>query len=284
MPSLAVAEQSSTTDFEVTRANQIEEERDEVVEAIKRRTRYLLTLKGRPPFRLAGLEMYERLTEVSESVGKMLVHAPDERLTCLQQGLDQSLTQVAHVYGDLRQAGDWMLGISNLLDTEGKAPRTGAEVREELSRYVDDILEQSLGNAVLLTFANKIEKTTQSYAKGLFHTYDIAGLPSSNNERESEFRDLNRRLLRTTGQKGATRRLIQRSGAWEVLPRPGTFAETVTALSRVEAGELQKERERVRTHRKRFRLHTRSAKQSRKQLQGLVEQWLHLPPPNGPPK
>ena len=199
------------------------------------------------------------------------------RLCIRPQGLDQSLTKVTSIYDDLRQAGDWLVDISNLLDTEDKAARTGAEVREELFRYVDDILEQSLGNTVLYAFAHKIEKTSRSYETGLFHTYDIDGLPPSNNERESEFRDLNRRLLRTTGQKGATRRLIQRSGAWEVIPRPGTFAETVTALSRVEAGELQKERERVRTHRKRFRLHTRSAKQSRKQLQGLLEQWLHLP-------
>ena len=274
--SLEADELSSTTDLEVTRANPIEEERKEIIEALKRRTRYLLTLKGRPPFLLAGLEMYERLTEVSGCLGKMLAHAPDERLTRLQQGLDQSLTKVAYIYDDLRQAGDWLADISNLLDTEGKAPRTGDEVREELFCCVDDILEQSLGNTVLHAFASKIEKTTRSYEKGLFHTYDVAGLPPSNNERESEFRDLNRRLLRTTGQKGATRRLIQRSGAWEVIPRPGTFAETVAALSRVEADELQKERERVRTHRKRFRLHTRSAKQSRKQLQGLLEQWLHL--------
>jgi hypothetical protein len=281
--SSATAAQPSATAGEDPQANSIAAAREEVIVALKRRTRYLLTLKGRPPLRLAGLEMYERLTEVSACLRTMLAHTPDERLAQLQHGLDQSLTLVAPHYDDLRQAGDWLLEIANVLDTAGKAARTGAEVREELFRYVDDIHKQSQGNAVLQTFALKIEQTTRSYAPGLFHTYDIAGLPPSNNERESEFRDLNRRLLRTTGQKGATRRLIQRSGAWEVLPRPGTFAETLTALSHVEAEALQQERERVRTHRKRFRLHTRSAKQSRKQLQALVDRWLQLPPPDGPP-
>jgi hypothetical protein len=261
----------------------LEEEREEIVEAFQRRVRYLLTLKGRPPFRLAGIEMYERLTEVSGCLDTMLAHVTDERLAQLQHGLDQSLSEVAYTYGDLHQAGNWLVDISSLLDTEDKPVRTGAEVREELFRYVDEILDQSGENPVLHAFASKIERTTRSYEKGLFHTYDVDGLPSSNNERESEFRDLKRRLLRTTGQKGATRRLIQRSGAWEVIPRPGTFAETVAALSGVKAEDLQKERERVRTHRKRFRLHTRSAKQSRKQLQGLVDQWLHLPPSSGPP-
>ena len=39
--------------------------RDVVVQDVLRRVRYLLTLKGRPPFRLAGIEMYERLKELS---------------------------------------------------------------------------------------------------------------------------------------------------------------------------------------------------------------------------
>ncbi len=261
----------------------VEEDREEIVTAIQRRVRYLLTLKGRPPLRLAGLEMYERLTEVGTCLETMLVHTPDERLAQLRQGLDQSLSGVAHTYTDLRQAGDWLIGVSNLLDSEDKVVRSGAQVREELSSYVDQILQHSQENPLLHTFARKIAKTTQSYAIGLFHTYDVDELPPTNNARESEFRDLNRRLLRTTGQKGATRRLIQRSGAWEVIPRPDSFAETVTALSHVKSEVWQKERERVRTHRKRFRLHTRSVTQSRKQLQGLVEQWLRLPP-TGPPE
>jgi len=269
---------------EVGPAAAVQAEREEIVQAFHRRVRYLLTLKGRPPFCLAGLEMYERLGEVRAGLSRLLAHAPDARLGRLQQGLDQALLDIAPTYTHLRQAGAWLRDIATLLDTEGKATRTGAAVRRELLAYVDDILEHNQDNPVLYPFAHHIEKTTRSYAPGLFHTYDVEGLPSSNNERESEFRDLNRRLLRTTGQKGATRRLMLRSGAWELIPRPGTFSETVVALAGVEAEELQKERERVRTHRKRFRLHTRSAKQSRKQLDKLVEQWLNLAPPEKPPE
>jgi hypothetical protein len=36
---------------------------DEVITQLFRHTRYLLTLKGRPPFRLAGLETYARLQQ-----------------------------------------------------------------------------------------------------------------------------------------------------------------------------------------------------------------------------
>ena len=39
---------------------------DEVITQLVRHTRYLLTLKGRPPFRLAGIETYERLQNVAK--------------------------------------------------------------------------------------------------------------------------------------------------------------------------------------------------------------------------
>src|SRR6266849_5368273 len=42
-----------------------ESEADEVVTQLFGHTRYLLTLKGRPPFRLAGIETYERLQGVA---------------------------------------------------------------------------------------------------------------------------------------------------------------------------------------------------------------------------
>ena len=38
----------------------------EVITHLLRHTRYLLTLKGRPPFRLAGMETYERLQNVAQ--------------------------------------------------------------------------------------------------------------------------------------------------------------------------------------------------------------------------
>ncbi len=117
---------------------------------------------------------------------------------------------------------------------------------------------------------------SESYAPGLFHPYAVADLPRTNNARESEFRDLNRRLLMTTGQKGGVRRLLQRAGAWELIPRPNLLPETIRALSQVKAEELR-EQQRVHQHRNRFRLHTRSAKQSQKQLKHLEQRWAALP-------
>jgi hypothetical protein len=266
---------------EETAASQaVEQEHEAIVTDLVRRVRYLLTLKGRPPFRLAGLEMYERLTEVRTCLDTLLAHRREQRLVELQRGLLHALTAAQHDYSELRLAADWLEDIADLLDPEGKPTRSGAQIRQDLFSFLDDIDLESQDVPRLQRFAAQIRKTTSNYAPGLFHCYDIAGLPRTNNERESEFRDLNRRLLSTTGQRGLAKRIIQREGAWELIPRPDSLRDTIAALSHVDPAEFAQERERLRTHRARFRLHTRSPKRARTQLNQLAQRWQALPPIN----
>lgn len=272
------AEPSARLETEPGPPASVEQEQAEIETAFKRRVRYVLTLKGRPPFRLAGIEMYERLSEVSACLVEMLAHAPSPCLAHLQQGLDQSLTMFKADYLHLRQGAAWLHQISDLLDPANQPARTGEQVRTALLTYLDELQGQSQDHERLTQLARQITKTTHNYLPGLFHTYDLPDLPRTNNDRESEFRRLNQQLLRTTGQKGATRRLIQRSGAWELIPRPASLTETSEVIAAVEYQEYKKERTRVSAHRNRFQLHTRSVKQSRKQLQDLKVRWFQLPP------
>jgi hypothetical protein len=255
----------------------INQEREAIAQDLKRRIRYLLTLKGRPPFRLAGIEMFERLNEVKNCLTTLITHYPEPQLVLLYQGLQAALQSVQTEYTDLRQAADWLQAIAHLLDPDDQPPRTGIEVRQELFTYLDTIPKECQLPPDLEYLYQAILKTTRNYAPGLFHCYDLPGLPRTNNDRESEFRDLNRRLLQTSGQKGLARRTIQRQGAWELIPRPDSLRATVLALSQVNMDDFRQERHRVRTHRQRFRLHTRSPKQSGRQLEQLTNRWLALP-------
>jgi hypothetical protein len=260
----------------------VDSEQEAIVQDLLRRVRYLLTLKGRPPFRLAGVEMFERLSEVKTCLDTLISHRTDDRLVALRQGLHQALLSVQSDYTDLRQAADWLEHIAAILDPEGKPHRSGAEVEQELFAYLDDIQQQSQHSPHLSRFHDKIRQTSLHYASGLFHCYDVPGLPRTNNDRESEFRDLNRRLLSTTGQKGLVKRILHREGAWELIPRPDSLRDTVNALSQVDPDEFSQERQRIRNHRSRFRLHTRSAKRSQAQLEKLAQRWKALPPINSP--
>jgi hypothetical protein len=62
-------------------------EAEPVITQLMRHTRYLLTLKGRPPSRLAGIETYERLHSVAQVSLDLLAQRYEPRLAQWYQGL-----------------------------------------------------------------------------------------------------------------------------------------------------------------------------------------------------
>jgi len=254
-----------------------EQERERIVQDILARVRYLLTLKGRPPFRLAGIEMFARLQEVVACAQELIEHSPEARLLKLLNGLQIALTKTQPAYAELSHAAQWLADLADTLDPDGKPTRTGEQVRNDWLACLTRIQTQSEQSLRLQQFSAKICKVSKSYAPGLFHSYDIPGLPRTNNDRESEFRRLRQRLLSTTGQVGTTKRLLLRTGAWELIPGPASLLETIAAISHVQHDQFLQERQRVRLHRAPFRLHTRSVQQSDRQLKKLVQRWKLLP-------
>ena len=250
---------------------------DKVVTHLLRHTRYLLTLTGRPPFRLAGIETYQRLQGVADLIEELLDHHYDPRLARLGQGLQATLPPFAHEYRDLQQGATWLRDIAHILEPpDDGSPTTGEQVAQQLRTYLDDLLTLPNLPPRLDTFRRHLDQVSTSYWPGLFHCYDLEELPRTNNDLESLFRDTQRRLLRTTGQKGQTRRALQRTGAWELLPRPSTQAECLTTLRQVPPIQLAKEQQRLRQHQERFRLHTRSIRQTNTQFDKLRQQWQAL--------
>jgi hypothetical protein len=249
---------------------------DEVVTHLLRHTRFLLTLKGRPPFRLAGIETYQRLQGVVALSTELLDHRYDPRLARLDQGIRAALPPFANEYRDLSQGATWLRDISRILKPPADSLTTGEKVSQKLRVYLDDLLNLPHLPPHLDAFRCHLDKVSTSYWPGLFHCYDLDGLPRTNNDLESLFRDTQRRLLRTTGQKGQTRRALQRTGAWELLPRPPTEAKCLDALRQVSLTQLAQERQRLRRHQERFRLHTRSIRRINAQFDKLRQQWLSL--------
>jgi len=278
IPSPVPAAPTPTTPVETKDAD----ERERIVQDILSRVRYLLTLKGHPPFRLAGIEMFSRLQEVVTCLQALLAHQTEPRLLKLTTGLQKALAASHPTYIELSQAATWLLDLANILDPDGKQARTGAQVQAEWQACLTAIETQEHLSPRLQQFSAKISKVSQSYAPGLFYSYDIPGFPRTNNDRESEFRRLRQRLLSTTGQAGATKRLLLRSGAWELIPGPGSLVETTAAIAHVEFDAFLQERLRVQIHRSPFRLHSRSAKQSEFQLKKLLQRWKALPTAHAP--
>ena len=251
-------------------------EAEQVITQLLRHTRYLLTLKGRPPFRLAGIETYERLHNVAFVSLDLLAKRYEPRLAQLYQGLQSALSLLTETYRALHQGAAWLRDIAYILEPVPTHPLRAEDVAGQLRRYLDTVQRQPQIPPALETFGRHLATVSQSYWPGLFHCYEVPGLPRTNNELESHFRETRRRLLRTTGQQGQTQRTLQRQGAWELLPHPPTEAKLREAFSQTPAEDLTQERQRFAAHRQRFRLQSRSLRQTQAQFEQLRQQWSAL--------
>lgn len=244
-----------------------------VVTQLCHHTRYLLTLKGRPPFRLAGVETYQRLHQVVTLSTELLSYHYTPRLAQLQRGLRTALAPLAAQYQDLCQGATWLQGIAHILHPADEHLTTSTQVAQRLRAYLDDLLRYPAMTPHLDAFRQHLATVSRSYWPGLFHCYDNVLLPRTNNALESHFRDTQRRLLRTTGQLNLTRRTLQRTGAWELLTPLATETEIQQALQQLQLAQLSQEQLRLRQHLERFRLHSRSTVRLAAQFDNLRQQW-----------
>jgi hypothetical protein len=252
-------------------------EAEEVITQLFRHTRSLLTRKGRPPFRLAGLETYERLQHVARLSLDLLATRYEPRLAQLSQGLQSALSPFAQTSQECRQGAAWLRDIAYILEPPIAHPLSAAHVAGQLRGYLDTVRRLPDVPPIFSELSLHLDTVSRSSWPGLFHCYDVPRVPRTNNELASRFRDTGRRLLRTTGHKGLTQRTLQRQGAWELLPCPPTEAQLLGALCHTPPEDLAQARQRFAEHRQRFRLQSRSLRQTQEQFAQLRQRWSSLP-------
>jgi hypothetical protein len=84
----------------------------QVITQLLRHTRSLLTRKGRPPLRLAGLEPYERLHSGAGMRLALLATRYEPRLAQLYHGLQAALSPCAATDHALHQGAAWLRDIA----------------------------------------------------------------------------------------------------------------------------------------------------------------------------
>ena len=87
---------------------------DEVITQLCRHTRYLLTLTGRPPLRLAGMETSKRLHHVARVRLDLLTTRYEPRLAQWSQGLQAALSPFAQTAQAVQQGAAWLRDIASL--------------------------------------------------------------------------------------------------------------------------------------------------------------------------
>lgn len=248
-----------------------------LVGAILQRVRYLLTLTTHSPHRFAGLEVVDGLTAILALGTQLLTHRTEARLAALVAALGPVVATVQAAVGRLRQAVAWLADIQALLDPTATLVLNGAGVAASLSAYLERIDEATNGDPFLTRVVAHWWGVSRRYWPGLFHTYDQAGVPRTNNGLESRLREIRRRLIRTNGQAGQTARQLERVGAWEMVAGAATETAQVAAFAAVDPADWAQERTRLHQHQARFRLHQRNAARADRQLETLRQAWLALP-------
>jgi hypothetical protein len=88
---------------------------------------------------------------------------------------------------------------------------TGQQVRTRLWQWLDDVQahKAQLGPQAVKAIDHFV-KTTHSFAPGLFHCYDVADLPATNNDLEQCFGSVRYHERRTTGRKATVPAVVVR--------------------------------------------------------------------------
>jgi hypothetical protein len=130
---------------------------------------------------------------------------------------------------ELRAAHGWLLDLAHCLDPDAAASRDGAAVRRQVETLLDDLPARYPDHPVpawLVDKAAYVGLILRRLGDGLYHCYDVPGLPRTNNAHEHFYRQ------RKAGQRRATGH--RRSDAFVV--RGGGFAAYAAAAS--EAPEI----------------------------------------------
>jgi hypothetical protein len=263
---------------------------DELVEKYAARLRRVLSRSGRKPFRLAGLRLYVDLLTLLGSLEISLTHIPNEaRLTCFADAIRNALLAFEDDYTWIAEGYSWVLDISDILDVplpepgaklldtscsqrEGEVPELlSATVQSHLDAYLERLQRRTDLNEPLLGFRRHLQKLTKRYAPGLFHCYDIPGLPRTNNDLESLFGRVRRQTLLTSGPHHAKQRLHE-EGAWLLFDILHNEHEQVERLRRVPLSEWHKERQRIQARRASFTDDRRFRQRSPEYLAALETQ------------
>jgi hypothetical protein len=128
-------------------------------------------------------------------------------------------------WGPLQTAQRWLGRAAQVLANEEKAD--AATVEGSYRELLEEVLKAK-GDESVAEWATTFYTVTRSYWRGLFHCYDRAEIPRTNNDLEHYFGKARHHERRATGHKRATSALVVR-GSVRVVAAVATQVGTWTA-------------------------------------------------------
>jgi len=216
-----------------------------------------LTRKGRAPFVLSGLPMFDDLVAIQQNLESCLAIRTDPHLRCWHDVLAEILPQYQAPFQEVSRTLAWLDGLQQILDaplpTDDDPGPGSDEVARRLAHYLGHLAALSDLSPWQLEFRQDLFDRTERYWSGLFHCYDIVGLPPTNNDHESLYGQTKRQLRRQLGVSELREPLLRR-GAWAVLQlEVDTPSQLQERLAQVSWDDYAAERARYDRRQEQFR-------------------------------
>jgi hypothetical protein len=136
------------------------------------------------------------------------------------------LQDTASLWPDIRTAYRWIHHAAGILDNPAGEP--GNRVRHHYQGMLGAMQRWGSRAGTLAPGIRHFVKVTRSYWPGLFHCYDIAGLPRTNNDLEHVFGAHRYHERRTTGRKTGSPTMVIR-GSVRIVAATATHLRTFSA-------------------------------------------------------
>ena len=238
---------------------------------------YALSRKGRAPFILSGLPMFDDLCALRQTLARCLAMGHNPHLHHWHTVLDSILPAYEPDFAEVRQARDWVNDIEAILDRPlptAEEPGPGGDaVALNLAHYLGPLADRTDLGPWLTQFRDDLLGVSERYWSGLFHCYDVVGLPPTNNDHESLYGQTKRQLRRQLGVSELCEPLLRRA-AWAVLQVDAVSpAELGERLAQVSWADYAAERARYERRQAQFRRRYRWRHHRDSVLQQRVADW-----------
>lgn len=159
-----------------------------------------------------------------------------------------------------RRQRQWLIDLEHLLDPDGDPGKTSAQVRQDVAAYLVDLTAHQATDPEDQVVAEHINRIFGSFWWGLFASYDVTGLPRTNNELERFIRQIKMSQRRVSGRKNVQDFIIRYGAYAALVDEAESLDELLLRLEQVDHAEFLKKRQQlnltllleVKAHRFRF--------------------------------
>nr|WP_235932715.1 ISNCY family transposase [Dictyobacter arantiisoli] len=171
--------------------------------------RSALTDDGRPPLSASGLKLHERIAQITASLARVSGKGGLPReLERMQSFLTKGLAETHALWANVEMGYRWVHRAAHLLTNEEK--QNASQVRQNYEALLAEIEQAKTSSETVTAMLATFRKVTASYWPGLFHCYDVADLPRTNNDLEQYFGSARYHERRATGRKVASPGVVVR--------------------------------------------------------------------------